>query len=430
MNNLKFAGVLGIIVLFASSALADMTTKTRMIVGGQSAQGMGMDTMIYQKGARQRIEVNLPMGMSMITIYQCDQKRLVQMNSQCKTYMVTPLDEDSPALQTAKPGKGGVVTITSNSVDTGERQQMFGYAARHIKSTLTFEPGPGACDSNRMNMEMDGWYIDIASQLSCASGEKSFARMRPSNANCQDQYRFKTTGSAAPGFPLKVTMTMKQQSGAPVSMTQETLDLSSSTLDATMFDIPTGYREVKDMQELMCLPQGISQILKSQVPPAESERRVERPAQRPDALRIGVVPFQNKTGKSLNQNQLRDRLLDELSRMGADAVRLESETPAEVQAEARQKQCGFILYTDLAQLKEPSTKKKIGGLLGRAAGVGSGDTGSGEATVEFRLLPAAEPRQALLSSSATGKAVTGDESVASALQREAADVMAQLRKQK
>src|SRR5687767_600839 len=276
MNSLKFAGVIGIIVFMATSALADMKTKTRMTVGGQGAQGMGMDTMIYQKGARQRIEVNLPMGMSMITIYECDQKRQVQMNSQCKTYMVTPLDEDSSPLQTAKPGKGGVVTISSNSVDTGERQQMFGHAARHIKSTMTFEPGPGACESNRMQMEMDGWYIDLPSQLSCASGEKSFVRMRPSNTGCQDQYRFKTTGSAAPGFPLKVTMTMKGPSGTPVTMSQETLDLSSSILDATLFDIPAGYREVKDMQELMCLPQGISQILKSQVPPAELERAVER----------------------------------------------------------------------------------------------------------------------------------------------------------
>src|SRR5687768_5571952 len=156
MNSLKFAGLLGIIAFMAPSVLADMKIKARMSMGEPGAQGMAMDTMIYQKGARQRIEVNLPMGMSMITLYQCDQKRLIQMNSQCKAYMTTALDEDSAA-QTGRSGKGGVVTITSNSTDTGERQQMFGHTARHIKSTLAFEPGPGACDSNRMSMEMDGW---------------------------------------------------------------------------------------------------------------------------------------------------------------------------------------------------------------------------------------------------------------------------------
>ena len=38
--------------------------------------------------------------------------------------------------------KGGVVTITRTSTDTGERQEMFGYKARHIRSTMMMESTP------------------------------------------------------------------------------------------------------------------------------------------------------------------------------------------------------------------------------------------------------------------------------------------------
>ena len=39
-------------------------------------------------------------------------------------------------------------------------------------------------------------------------------------------------------------------------------------------------------------------------------------------------------------------------------------------------------------MKAPSTGKKIGGMFGRATGVGSADAGKSEARLDFRLVPA------------------------------------------
>ena len=66
------------------------------------------------------------------------------------------------------PRKGGVVTITRNVTDTGERQDMFGYKARHIKTSMIMESTPDACNQSHMKMETDGWYADLSAEFSCA----------------------------------------------------------------------------------------------------------------------------------------------------------------------------------------------------------------------------------------------------------------------
>jgi hypothetical protein len=46
----------------------------------------------------------------------------------------------------------------------GERKQMFGFNARHIKTSMVRTASPEACDKD-MKIETDGWYIDF--QLRC-----------------------------------------------------------------------------------------------------------------------------------------------------------------------------------------------------------------------------------------------------------------------
>jgi hypothetical protein len=77
-----------------------------------------------------------------------------------------------------------------------------------------------------------------------------------------------------------------------------------------------------------------------------------------------------------------------------------------------------VLYTDIATLKAPSTGKKIGGLFGRATGVGSADAGKAEVKLEFRLLKTGNPSP-ITQSSASEKQETQDAAVTSAIQSEA-----------
>jgi hypothetical protein len=117
-------------------------------------------------------------------------------------------------------------------------------------------------------------------------------------------------------------------------------------------------------------------------------------------------------------DSLRDQLIASLAAKGIDAIPLNASSSSEAVTEARAKQCAYILYTDIATLKTPSTGKKIGGLFGRATGVGSGDSGKAEVRLDFRLV-ATGSSSPTAQSSASSKQETQEASVNEAIQSEA-----------
>ena len=143
--------------------------------------------------------------------------------------------------------------------------------------------------------------------------------------------------------------------------------------------------------------------------------------------RVGVVELNNKTKSSVATDSLREQLVAALSGDGVDAISLNASSASEAEIEAKAKGCGYILYTDISSLKAASTGKKIGGLLGRASGVGSSDTGKSEARLDFRLIPVGSSSPTLQSSAST-KEDTQEASVSSALQSEAKAVAASVNK--
>ena len=240
----------------ASIALADVKITTKSTASGQSFTGT-----TYIKGSRQRTE-----GMGYTTIYQCDLKRTIHINDKTKTYFIAADAKGGatgaqPQGQGATARRGGVVTYTTTLVDTGESKQMLGMKARHMKSKTVIEASKGACSTINMEMETDGWYVDIPGGLSCPTDAAAVPQYNQSD--CVDEVRFKTVGTAKPGYPVMTTTTMKinmgntgaDADGPPVNLptsssTQEVVDLSTATLDAALFDIPAGYSEVKTFQEL------------------------------------------------------------------------------------------------------------------------------------------------------------------------------------
>nr|MDQ3820485.1 hypothetical protein [Acidobacteriota bacterium] len=124
---------------------------------------------------------------------------------------------------------------------------------------------------------------------------------------------------------------------------------------------------------------------------------------------------------------LREQLIGSLSGSKLTAVALDATSPSEIETEAKAKQCDFILYTDISSLKQASASKKIGGLLGRAAGVGSGGVDKSEARVDYRLIPVggSSPQ---VQSSATAKEEGDEASVGTALQQEAQTIMSKIGK--
>jgi hypothetical protein len=422
----------------ASGAAPGPARSDLKITYRQTTSGQSMETTTMLKGQRERSEMKMGHGMDIINITQCDLKRTVQISDSTRKYVVTPMDTaDSTAgsgaaaaTTVAEPSRrGGLITYTSTAVDTGERKEMFGFQARHVKTSMVIESSPDACSPVKQRMDTDGWYIDFSFGLNCERGAGSMMSGPSPRGGCRDRVRFNRQGAARTGYALQETMTSYGPDGRVVfTSTKEVVELSREPLDAALFDVPAGYTETQNTQELYGMPS-----MAAMTSQAASGREddldkalVPQSAKAAGGIRIGVVQVNNRTDRAVSQDALRARLLAEIRENGLEAVPLNAISPGEAQTEAKAKQCDFILYTDIAALKT-SAAKKLGGMFGRATGVGSGGIDKTEAKIEFQLFAVGEtaPR---LKSAATAKEEGDEASAGTALEQEANQVSAAARK--
>jgi hypothetical protein len=427
-----FALILSLVA--ASSASADIKMKTKNTSPGNTSEGT-----IYIKGARQRTNQSFG-SFEMVTLTQCDLKRTVQINDKARTYMVTPMatassttatTERQPAAssQPTTTRRGGVVTYISTNNDTGERKKIFGFTARHIKTSMTVESSPDACNPSRFRMETDGWYIDLDFSFNCDMEGASVASMpqgvRP---DCRDEVRFKKTGTGKLGYPVLVTTTIYLDGGQTSTSSTEVVELTTTPLEASLFEVPAGYTEAKDYQALMGMPS--VETINSGVPPAQPPRddSTVSPATTKPAgtVRVGVVWIANKTDRSPSVDMVRGRLIGGITQSNIDAVPLDSRAQAEIEAEARQKACDYILYTDITLLK---ISNKAGGLLGKATGIG-GLKERVESRLDFRLFPVGDSTPQLTSAATAKEDGSEEVSLSAAAGQEAKAVVAEVRKRR
>ncbi|HEY6231141.1 MAG TPA: hypothetical protein VIW64_07750 [Pyrinomonadaceae bacterium] len=404
-----------------------------------TTSGHSMENTTMLKGARERTEMKVGMGRDIINVTQCDLKRIIQISDSARKYVITPMDNGDATPNTAPAAnqmsaepsrRGGVITYTINSVDTGERKEMFGFQARHVKRTILIESSPDACSPMKQKMETDGWYIDFSFGLRCDVGAASMRNMGGMQGGCRDTVRFNQQGAARTGYPLQETTTSYGPDGSVAfSSTKEVIELSREPLDAALFDVPAGYTETSNFQELYGMPSMGSmaaQMSNNNRPSREDavSATMNSNAKAPGAIRVGVAPVNNKTSSGISAEALRARLIAEIQESGVEAVPLNAISIREADVEARAKQCDFVLFTDLTGLKT-SAAKKLGGMFGRVAGVGGID--KTEAKVEFKLYALGEttPR---LQSAATSKQEGEEASAGNALEQEANQVSAEMKR--
>ena len=446
----SMVGVLIVLVISSSAFMAqrpgnrsatpppaanDLKIKYRTTTAGQP-----METTTMLKGARERSEMKMAYGMDIYSITQCDLRRTIQISDKARKYVITPMEtadstgnSGADATVTAEPTKrGGVVTYNTTAVDTGERKDMFGFKARHVKTSLAIESSPDACSPVKQRMETDGWYIDLTFGLNCETGVSQMMRRPPAQGGCRDRVRFNRQGAARTGYPLMETTTMYGPNGeVTFTTTKEVIELSREPLDAALFDVPAGYVETKNSQELYGMPSMesmMSQATTGRQSAEGDQNNIQNAAntKAPGVIRVGVVRINNKTDRGVSVESLRERLTGEIQGSGIEAVSLNATSPGEAEAEAKAKQCDFILYTDIAALKT-SAAKKLGGMFGRAAGVGGID--KTEAKVEYRLFAIGETA-ARLQSAATAKEEGDEASAGTAIDQEARMVSAAVGKKK
>jgi len=326
----------GLTAAMALPLSADVKVKTKRESGGHTAE----DT-VYFKGPRARREINDVMGVKIVTILQCDKNRYVELNPASKKYVIVALDlEEKPAASSEKNKNGGVVTLKLSSSDTGEHQQMFGYTARRVKSTINFDAGSHACAKD-LKLENDGWYADLSPGLACHTRLELYDAIGTGEglySGCQDTFRFSTSGFNNTGYPLKQTTTIKRGKERFTSSVAVT-ELSNATLDSMLFEIPEGYTQASSNSDFMLLPKNA------------------------DVARIGVPLIKNDTSQKLDQ--MRDSFVRALRNAGLEPVALNGDSAAALEADAKNKQCDYILHTDVASVKR---KKHGGGFLDSMVG--------------------------------------------------------------
>jgi len=390
---LRFAIVIGVLSLLAATASADTKVTSRQTSGGQTSENTS-----YIKGKRQRSEMS---GGQMIMIQQCDLRRNIQIMPAAKAYMIQPYDQPStsttPAGSTAPTSqpvtKGGVVTSTVTTKDTGERKQMFGYTARHIITMMETKSSPDACSQNNTKMQIDGWYIDAAFALDCDSS-RSYTNYKPhASGGCQDRYETKTIGVAKKGYPVWEKMTMFGPNGTEsFSTLNEVLEFSQATLDQSLFEIPEGYREVQDFASAFSAaayanPEaGNTSTPSSGVPTSMPAQPAAAPAATVPAKRDGVIRFGVPLAKAGNvaewmnaQNlaaAVQNTLVQNLKGTNVEAVVIEA-TGAAIQAEAQQKQCDYVVFANVSHKKGGGG---FGSMLSSSVGQIASNVGYGSGT--------------------------------------------------
>jgi hypothetical protein len=235
------------------------------------------------------------------------------------------------------------------------------------------------------------------------------------------------SGEAKLGYPVLQTVTSYTDDGRTNTSTTEVLELATKPLDASLFDIPAGYKEAKNYQELMGLGSGVPSMgamsgmnaSMTGMPgaaafsdPTEDMVQLKIEPKRSGVIRVGVTSINNKTERPAPRNVAREQLISAINSGNIEAVPIYAKSSAEIDAEAKQTNCDFVLYTEIATLKQSGG----GGMLGKmtkAAGVNPLKD-KFESKVEYKLYPAGTA-SAILASSASAKA-GGGISVGSALQ--------------
>jgi hypothetical protein len=339
--------------------------------------GMNTESTIYVKGMRKRTEAGSMMGMPAppVEIEQCDLQRTIKINDKKKLYFIAPfvkeeeeiIDEDVKAPVKTKPvapvakttQKGGIIYIYYSITDTGERKKMYGFTARHVWTTNKMKPSPEACNmKDSILIKTDGWYIDLP-QFNCPVNYKRSNYQREENTtqpDCKDRFVTRRRGKGKLGFPLIETTTIIMGNGEKTTSqfetNLETLELTTAKLDSMLFEIPLGYTETKNEQDLQDKFDAADIINQYKNQNNNDDKPDANDPKAEGNIRIGV--YQPSGGDQINAAELQQYLAGQLNSGKVEAVTVANEE------EAKTAGCDYSLTTVFVRIKQGS---KMGGLL-------------------------------------------------------------------
>lgn len=202
-------------------------------------------------------------------IHNRDLRRIFSLDLDTRIYITYRINEYgapiwSKGRQWKRKRSGFVTQIKSETIDTGERQEMFGHVARRMISRTTKTPDP-ASGRYPSKTETEGWYIDppsawLALHPPPKPGTFYFLSAQTQDSGI-DEIKHSHTGPVENGFPLITTMVHHSTWLHPDGVLQththtrhsEVTELSEAALDPGLFLPPRDFRRVLQLPgELPC----------------------------------------------------------------------------------------------------------------------------------------------------------------------------------
>ena len=369
----KFISLTLIVLIFISAnsaSFADVKIKQKVTFDNQ---GMEQTRMI--KGARERRETKIVISEeagdllpNVATITQCDLRRTLQVNDKKKLYTVDPFNDDATAADAptapktvTKTRQGGTVTLGYSIADTGERKQMFGLTARHLKISQSVESSADSCGgAGKSKMEIDGWYADFSADFNCPIDLPDAPP--PSKPDCRDRVIYKRSGAAKLGFLLDGTMKMFDDKGKVTSTIRtETLEISRAPLSVSFFDVGKDYKLATNAQEVYAMP-SVTEMMGMADDDAPKSAPVKNSTNNKSAGKkyVGLDFFSGNSAK-VNQDAIRQTMMENLNDKGFAASFVTS--PNEI----TNGRFDYVVGVEIVNAKQ-SKAGKIGGLFGKVTG--------------------------------------------------------------
>jgi hypothetical protein len=217
---------------------------------------------------------------------------------------------------------------------------------------------------------------------------------------CIDRVETQQVGTAKLGFALSTDVVTISEEGKDKDLTTmgvEVTDLKVTSLEPTLFDVPPGYTEVKSYGELLpSLSSGGS--LADAVFGSITDGTSTVAPKKAGVIRIGVVDPANKSGRTVSTSMLRGGLVGSLTKKPFEALPVGGATPADLDRDAKAKECDYILVSELAELKT-SKPNKVGGMLKKVSGDANATSEIHDAKVEYKLYAVGDQAKPKLSAS-------------------------------
>ncbi|CAN5793486.1 hypothetical protein BH20GEM1_BH20GEM1_00950 [soil metagenome] len=403
--NRRFAAILlaGLAGLGAGAGIArvelpplanDLTYETLPLNESGNVDRSATPTRYWYKDQKSRIDnfsmKNAQPVLSSSFILDCDSSRMIQVNWEQRTVMVTTFAEwqeamkemmelaaryasqipGQPAQAEPRPNTtGGLVTTTTTWDDTTAQRDWFGLPARYVEYSTTTTASADACYPADAAVEHRVWTTQLDIPLCIPPFDFSNMEMpavADGGGGCVDRTETKVVGRPRDLAFLLRTETITTVDGARRSSGYEVTDLSRVALADSLFQPPAGFEEI----ELESMFGGMA-ALEGGAGAAAAEPVSPKAA---GIVRIGVA-LSAPMDMPADPNALKREIADWIeTQAGYDAVPLAARSAAGALAEAPGVQADYVLFYDLEEAKAGVSGRGVlggivaGGLGAKAAG--------------------------------------------------------------